>query len=246
MKKTALITGATGGLGLSIANKLEASGWRLIVTSRSAEGLTNVYGKKHLQIVADCSTVEGVKHIFEAIKQHDEIPTALAHCVGNIRLGALHRMSEVDFMDCMQANLFSAFHTLAAFIRSLKETGSVGAAVLVSSAAARIGTPNHEAISAAKCGVEGLVRGAAATYAANGIRVNAVAPGIMDTPAAAKILSSELIREVAARQYPLASIGTSDELANLIIWLLSDEAARVTGQVWSLDAGFSTIRPYVK
>ncbi len=58
-------------------------------------------------------------------------------------------MSEVDFMDCMQANLFSAFHTLAAFIRSLKETGSVGAAVLVYSATARIGTPNHEAISAA-------------------------------------------------------------------------------------------------
>lgn len=246
MKKTVLITGATGGLGISIAKKLEASGWRLILNSRNAKALAEVYGEKHLQIAADCSTVSGVKHIFETIKQHEELPTALAHCVGNIRLGALHRMTEVDFMDCMQANLFSAFHTLAAFVGSLKENGSVGSAVLVSSAAARIGTPNHEAISAAKSGVEGLVRGAAATYAANGIRVNAVAPGIMDTPAAAKILSSELLREVAARQYPLASIGSAEELANLIIWLLSEEAARVTGQVWSLDGGFSTIRPYVK
>jgi enoyl-[acyl-carrier-protein] reductase (NADH) len=68
----------------------------------------------------------------------------------------------------------------------------------------------------------------------------------MDTPAAAKLLSSELTREVAARQYPLPSIGSSDELADLMLWLLSDQAARVTGQVWSLDAGFSTIRPYVK
>lgn len=246
MNKTILITGATGGLGISIAKKLEASGWRLILSSRNAKALAEVYGEKHLQIAADCSNVSGVKLIFETIKQHEELPTALAHCVGNIRLGALHRMTEVDFMDCMQANLFSAFHTLAAFVGSLKDSGSVGAAVLVSSAAARIGTPNHEAISAAKSGVEGLVRGAAATYAANGIRVNAVAPGIMDTPAAAKILSSELLREVAARQYPLASIGSADELANLIIWLLSDEAARVTGQVWSLDGGFSTIRPYVK
>ena len=246
MEKIALITGAAGGLGLSMANKLEAAGWRLIVTSRDAQRLTDVYGNKHLQIVADCSTVEGAKHIFEITKQHDLVPTAFAHCVGNIRLGALHRMSEVDFIDCMQANLFSAFHTLAAFIVALKEAKSTGAAVLVSSAAARIGTPNHEAIAAAKCGVEGLIRGAAATYAANGIRINAVAPGIMDTPAAEKLLSSELTREVAARQYPLASIGSSDELADLMLWLLSEQAARVTGQVWSLDAGFSTIRPYVK
>jgi NAD(P)-dependent dehydrogenase (short-subunit alcohol dehydrogenase family) len=155
-------------------------------------------------------------------------------------------LAETDFSDCLRANLVSSFHTLAAFIGALRETKTAGSAVLVSSAAARIGTPNHEAVAAAKAGVEGLVRGAAATYAAAGIRINAVAPGIMDTPAASGFLGGTPAREAAARQYPLPGIGSADELADLIVWLLSDHAARVTGQVWSMDAGFSAIRPWVK
>lgn len=254
MQKVALITGAAGGLGQAMAEKLSAAGWQLVVTSRHAENLANAYGHQHLQIAADCSTVAGAQHIMQVASAHNLTPIALAHCVGNIRLGALHRMSEVDFNDCMSANLFSAFHTLAAFVSGLREMNmsglreakSAGVAVFVSSAAARIGTPNHEAVAAAKAGLEGLVRGAAATYASQGIRINAVAPGIMDTPATSKILGSEMARESAAKQYPMAGIGTADELAELMLWLISDHAARVTGQVWSLDAGFASIRPLVK
>lgn len=246
MEKIALITGAAGGLGQSMARQLLAGGWKLIVSSREGDRLKAVYGDQHLQVVADCSTVAGVRQIFEAAKAQHMLPTALAHCVGNIRLGALHRMPEADFMDCLNANLISAFHTLAGFAGALREANSPGAAVLVSSAAARIGTPNHEAIAAAKGGLEGLVRGAAATYAPAAIRINAVAPGIMDTPAAARILGSAPAREAAARQYPLPGVGTPDELAELMVWLLSDSAARVTGQVWSMDAGFASIRPLVK
>jgi NAD(P)-dependent dehydrogenase (short-subunit alcohol dehydrogenase family) len=186
-----------------------------------------------------------VQQIFAAAREQQMQPTALAHCAGNIRLGALHRMSEADFNDCLSANLISAFHTLAGFVGSLREARSPGAAVLVSSVAARIGTPNHEAIAAAKAGVEGLVRGAAASYAAAGIRVNAVAPGIMETPAAAAVIASAAAREAAARQYPLPGIGDPAELADLMAWLLSPHAARVTGQVWALDGGFSSIRPVV-
>ena len=189
MEKTALITGAAGGLGRALAGKLAAEGWQLVVTSRDGDRLRQAYGDKHLQIVADCSTVDGSRRILEVAKAEQMLPIALAHCVGNIRLGALHRMSETDFMDCLNANLISAFHTLAAFVGALREGRLPGAAVLVSSAAARIGTPNHEAVAAAKAGLEGLVRGAAASYASAGIRVNAVAPGIMDTPAATGIIA---------------------------------------------------------
>jgi NAD(P)-dependent dehydrogenase (short-subunit alcohol dehydrogenase family) len=247
MEKIALVTGAASGLGQSVAGKLDAAGWKLIVTSRDGERLARAYGDRHLQIVANCSSFAGSRLILEIAKAHQLQPNALAHCVGNIRLGALHRMSETDFMDCLNANLISAFHTLSAFVGSLQDVNGPGAAVLVSSAAARIGTPNHEAVAAAKAGVEGLVRAAAATYAASAIRINAVAPGIMDTPAAALILGSAPAREAAARQYPhpLPGIASPDQLAELMVWLLSESADRVTGQVWSMDSGFSSIRPLV-
>ena len=245
-EKVALITGATGGLGQALANVLIDDGYQLILTSRNGARLNEVYGNKHLQIQANCATVEGAKHIFSEINARNVIPTVFAHCVGNIRLGALHRMTETDFNECMQANLFSAFHTLAAFISLLKTAKLGGSAVLVSSAAARIGTPNHEAISAAKSGLEGLVRGAAATYASNNIRINAVAPGLLDTPAAANLIASDASREMVARQYPIEGIGNAQDVAQLMAWLLSEHAVRVTGQVWSIDGGFSCIRPIVK
>lgn len=244
--KVALITGAAGGLGQALAQILIDNDYQLIVTSRDSNKLKAAYGDDHLQIETDCTTVTGAKNIFEVADTHKITPTAFAHCVGNIRLGALHRMSEDDFMTCMQANLFSAFHTLAAFTGYLKTVKLTGSAVMVSSAAAKIGTPNHEAISAAKGGLEGLVRGAAATYASSGIRVNAVAPGLLDTPAASNILSSDLTREIASKQYPIAGIGNAHDVAQLMAWLLSEHAARVTGQIWSIDGGFASIRPIVK
>lgn len=246
MEKIALVSGAAGGVGRAVAARLAADGWQLVLVSRDGARLRDAYGDKHLQIAADCSSVAGVRQIFERIGANGMQVTALAHCVGNIRLGAMHRMAEKDFMDCLNANLISAFHTLAGFVGSLRDARAAGAAVLVSSAAARIGTTNHEAVAAAKAGLEGLVRGAAATYASAGIRINAVAPGIMDTPAAAGLIGAAAGRAAAARQYPLPGIGTPDELADLMVWLLSEKAARVTGQVWSLDGGFSSIRPLVK
>jgi NAD(P)-dependent dehydrogenase (short-subunit alcohol dehydrogenase family) len=142
MEKVALITGAAGGLGRSVAKRLAEAGWQLIVVSRDSDRLAHVYGGDHLQVTADCSTVAGARQIIDAAKAHELLPTALAHCVGNIRLGALHRMPEADFSECLSANLISAFHTLAAFVAGLREARCGGAAVLVSSAAARIGTPN--------------------------------------------------------------------------------------------------------
>ena len=131
MNKIALVTGAAGGVGRAVAARLAAEGWQLIVTSRKPEHLTAAFGDQHLQIAADCSTVAGARQIIEVARAQQMQPTALAHCVGNIRLGAMHRMSEADFNDCLNANLISAFHTLSAFIGSLREARTPGAAVLV-------------------------------------------------------------------------------------------------------------------
>lgn len=246
VSKTAIVTGATGGLGQAVVKKLTENGWQLVLTGRDGEKLKALYGYQHIQLVADCSTIEGVSQIFDAVKSIGLKPTCLVHCVGNIKIGALHRMSETDFLECMSANLFSTFYTLSGFVKQLKELGIGGSAVFVSSAAAQIGTPNHEAVAAAKGGLEALVRSAAATYASANIRVNAVAPGILDTPAADKILGSELGRQMAAKQYPIYGIGMPEQVADLILWLLSESAGRVTGQTWGIDGGFSSVRPLVK
>jgi len=244
--KTVLITGASGGLGQALSKKLLLDNWQLILVGRNAEKLRAIYGEAHSQIIADCSSPAGVNQLFESIQSRHLNPTAFAHCVGNIKLGALHRMKQADIHDCINTNLMSAIHTLAAFTNFLKTTKSAGYAVFVSSAAAQIGTQNHEAIAAAKGGLEALVRSAAATYSSANIRINAVAPGILDTPAAASLLSSDSSRELAAKQYPLPGIGDADDVADLMAWLMSDAAKRVTGQIWSIDAGFSAIRPLIK
>ena len=246
MQKIVLITGATGGLAQALVKKLTIDNYQLVLVSRNPKKLAEIYGDQHTQIIADCSTTLGAKHVFNEIEKQNMVLDSLAHCVGNIRLGSLHRTSEADFLDCISTNLFSAFFTLSCFVEHLKKFSKHGAAVFVSSAAASIGIQNHEAVSAAKGGLEALVRSAAATYAASNIRINAVSPGLLDTPAAATILSSDLMREIAAKQYPIKGIGNTEDVADLMTWLLSEKAQRVTGQVWSIDGGFSSIRPAVK
>jgi NAD(P)-dependent dehydrogenase (short-subunit alcohol dehydrogenase family) len=246
MKKIVLITGATGGLAQALVKKLIMDNYQLVLVSRNSKKLAEIYGDQHTQIIADCSTLLGAKHVFNEIEKQNMVLDSLAHCVGNIRLGSLHRTSEADFLDCISTNLFSAFFTLSCFVEHLKKFSSHGAAVFVSSAAASIGIQNHEAVSAAKGGLEALVRSAAATYAASNIRINAVSPGLLDTPASATILSSDLMREIAAKQYPIKGIGNAEDVADLMAWLVSETAQRVTGQVWSIDGGFSSIRPAVK
>jgi len=246
MQKIVLITGATGGLAQALVKKLTIDNYQLVLVSRNPKKLAEIYGDQHTQIIADCSTTLGAQQVFNEIEKQNMVLDSLAHCVGNIRLGSLHRTSEADFLDCISTNLFSAFFTLSCFVEHLKKFSKHGAAVFVSSAAASIGIQNHEAVSAAKGGLEALVRSAAATYAASNIRINAVSPGLLDTPAAATILSSDLMREIAAKQYPIKGIGNTEDVADLMTWLLSEKAQRVTGQVWSIDGGFSSIRPAVK
>ncbi len=243
MTAIALITGASGGIGRALARQLQAQGCRVAAVGRDANRLADV--EAAVRIAADTTTAEGATLAIAACREAlGAAPTLLAHCVGSTLIAPLHRTRLEAYRDVMRVNLDSAVFVLQAWIAALD--ASPGAAVFASSVVARIGVANHEAIAAAKGGVEALVRSAAATYAVQGLRINAVAPGLTETPLTAGMLKMPAMREGAARQYPLGGVQTADQVANVMAWLLGDGAARLTGQVIAVDGGFTTVRPLVK
>jgi NAD(P)-dependent dehydrogenase (short-subunit alcohol dehydrogenase family) len=243
MSSIALVTGASGGIGRALARQLQARGERVAAVGRDAGRLADVDAA--LRIVADTTTPEGAALAIAACREAlGAAPTLLAHCVGSTLIAPLHRTRPEAYRELMRINLDSAVFMLQAWVAALQ--GGPGSAVFASSVVARIGVANHEAIAAAKGGVEALVRSAAATYAAQGLRVNAVAPGMTDTPMTAGMLKLPALREGAARQYPLGGLQTADQVAEVMAWLLGDGAARLTGQVIAVDGGFTTVRPLVK
>ena len=241
----ALVTGARGGVGREVVAKLRASGHLVAAVGRDAESLASVTADA--PIAADTTTPEGAVAAIAACKELlGRSPTLLAHCVGSTLIAPLHRSTAVQIRDVLRINLDSALFMLQAWVEALREAKQPGAAVLVSSVVARVGVANHEAIAAAKGGIEALARSAAATYAPLGLRVNVVAPGMTDTPMTANMLRADAMREGAGKQYPLGGLQTASQVADTMAWLLSEQAARITGQVIAVDGGFTTVRPLVR
>ncbi|MDP3823916.1 MAG: SDR family oxidoreductase [Burkholderiales bacterium] len=241
----ALVTGARGGIGRELTARLRAAGHRVAAVGRDAGALADVPADLH--IAADTTTARGAAQaLATCIEGLGAAPGLLAHCVGSTLIAPLHRTRPEQYHEVMRVNLDSAFFMLGAWVEALRGSGTGGAAVFASSVVSRIGVANHEAIAAAKGGIEALVRSAAATYAAQGLRVNAVAPGMTDTPMTANMLKLDAMREAAGRQYPLGGVQSAAQVADVMAWLLGPGAARLTGQVIAVDGGFTQVRPLVK
>ncbi|MCE5360398.1 MAG: SDR family oxidoreductase, partial [Acidithiobacillus sp.] len=153
----------------------------------------------------------------------------------------LAQTSEETYRQVLAANLDSAFFSLRAFVAARKRAGEGGAAVFVSSVVADIGVSFHEAVAAAKGGLESLVLAAAATHARDAIRVNAVRSGLMDSPAASHILRNDNARTLARKQYPLGQLIDPAAVAEALLFLLTAE--QITGQILAVDGGFGAVRP---
>jgi NAD(P)-dependent dehydrogenase (short-subunit alcohol dehydrogenase family) len=241
----ALVTGARGGIGRAVVAQLRESGHRVAAVGRDAATLADVPADAY--IAADTTTPEGAAAAIAGCREQlGGAPALLAHCVGSTLIAPLHRSTPAQMREVLRVNLDSALFMLQAWVEGLRETRTPGAAVLASSVVARIGVANHEAIAAAKGGIEALARSAAATYAPLGLRINAVAPGMTETPMTEAMLRAAVMREGAGKQYPLGGVQTAEQVADAMAWLLSDGAARITGQVIAVDGGFTTVRPLVK
>ncbi|MCA9436057.1 MAG: SDR family oxidoreductase [Candidatus Omnitrophica bacterium] len=164
----------------------------------------------------------------------------MVNCAGSLLLKPAHITSQEEWEHTLAANLTTAFSTVRTAGRTLSKTG--GSVVLISSAAARTGLPNHEAIAAAKAGVIGLTLSAAATYAKRKIRFNCVAPGMVRTPLTEGMLSKGSAEEQSKSMHPLGRIGEPNDVARAIVWLLSPEQDWVTGQILGVDGGVGVAR----
>jgi NAD(P)-dependent dehydrogenase (short-subunit alcohol dehydrogenase family) len=243
-----IIGGITGGIGSDLARRLHGSGWRVGGFSRSSEKLSSF-----------SSELPGVETATVDATNPSAVETAIAdltargggkldayvHCVGSILLKSAHLTSLEEWRRTLDLNLNSAFYGLKSAIGPMQTQGS-GSIVLLSSVAASTGLPSHEAIAAAKAGIEGLVRAAAASYASRNVRVNAIAPSLTDTPMAASLLGNPAARAFSEKMHPLGRVGTPANIASAIAYLLSPDADWITGQIWGIDGGMSSVRPRPK
>jgi len=216
-KDVYVIIGATGGIGSALVRRLHQRGAKLVLAARDEEKLKRLTDEVDGEFMpGDAREISWVEDfISKAANDHGPI-TGIANCVGSILLKPAHMTSAEDWADTIALNLTSAFATVRAGAKVMLKTG--GSLALVSTAAAQVGLVNHEAIAAAKAGVEGLTRAAAATYASKGIRVNAVAPGMVETPLTERLLKSDASRQASESMHPLGRVGQPDEVASALEW----------------------------
>ena len=237
-----LILGATGGIGSELGRQLAAGGAQLMLGSRTSETLGKLASELQAeQFVLDATQTDQVERsVQQTVDRYGRID-GIANCVGSVLLKPAHLTSDDEWASTIAVNLTSAFATVRAAARAMRRDG--GSVVLTSSAAARVGIANHEAIAAAKGGIIGLVLSAAATYSRNNIRVNCVAPGLVRTPSTERITKNETSLKVSLAMHPLGRVGEPSDVASLMVWLLDPKQAWVTGQVFGVDGGLGTVHP---
>ena len=246
--KVAVVTGGAGGLGSASARRLSAEGCRVVVVDIDGEGARKVAAElpgESAWVQADVALDEGV----------DEYLTVATRTFGKIDLHHLNagipgsatgfpELDPTEFDRVMAVNVRGVFLGLRGAFRRYREQRTAGSVVLTASIASLRGSADLIAYQTSKHAVLGLLRGAAMYGGPLGIRVNAVAPGIVPTDLFSPAGQADMVRRAASS--PLRRAGTGDEIASVVAFLLSEESAYMTGEVVSVDGGsaiVSTVRP---
>jgi len=226
--KNILVIGATRGIGEQIAAQAAQQGATVYTASRQASGANSV--------VVDTATSFAFEPGFLPNELH-----GLVYCPGSITLKPVNSLKPEAMLDEYNLNTVGALRALQAALPALKRGGN-GSVVFFSTVAAKVGMPYHASIAAAKGGLEAMARSAAAELAQHKIRVNTLAPSLTDTPLAGSLLDTEDKRAAGGKRHPLGRVGTPAELAATACFLLSDNAAWITGQTLGVDGGMGSLK----
>jgi len=231
--KNIVIIGAGSGIGLKTTEKLHNQ-FHVISVSRNLTPELENLNTDFYQIDVCSDKLDILANLPEEIH-------GLVYCPGSINLKPFNRLSHQDFMNDLNQNVFGAINVLQYLLPRLKKAEGASI-VLFSTVAVKLGMPFHTSIAVSKGAVEGLTRSLAAELAIAKIRVNAIAPSLTDTSLAGHLLNTPEKREAAAKRHPLQRVGTSEDMANLVEFLLGDSSTWLTGQIIGADGGLSSIR----
>jgi NAD(P)-dependent dehydrogenase (short-subunit alcohol dehydrogenase family) len=224
-----LVIAASSGIGQATVSLLKDAGHNVFTTARDTSKITP-------DALLDATDFDAVDSVFKQAGTIDGV----VNCSGSLLLKSAHLTTKEQYQAIIDASLTTAFATVRAAGKHMNQGGSV---VLISSAAAMEGFANHEAIAAAKAGIIGLTLSAAATYAPVNLRVNSVAPGLIETSLTAALVGNETSRKFSEAMHALGRLGKPEDVARAIVFLLDPKNNWITGQVLAVDGGLSRVRP---
>ena len=246
-EKICCVTGAASGIGEAVARRFLQEGARVAMIDRDSARLETVAGALGREFsgrvqafpidVRDEAAVAA--SIADVLAKWRRLDVAV-NCAGILGpVGRLHETDTAEYRDLMANNLDGMFHSMKHELAAMLP-GRRGSIVNIASAAGVVGFPMAAAYTAAKHGVVGLTRTTAIDYAVDGIRVNAIAPGGVDTPLIrATTCSTPEGQQMIEGMHPMKRLGQPQEIANAALFLASDEASFVTGAVYGVDGGWT-------
>jgi NAD(P)-dependent dehydrogenase (short-subunit alcohol dehydrogenase family) len=247
--KVALITGGSSGIGEAIAMLFAQEGAAVVVTGRRQEPLTRVVqtieraGGRALAVAGSVADEAHVRTAVSKVVTTFGKLTTLINNAGIVQWGKrLHEFDDQAWDDMLAVNLTGVFRMTRAALPEMIQAGG-GAVVNISSNAGLIAIPLNAPYCATKGGLNALTRCVAVDYARDGIRCNAVCPGIVETPLTEAALADPTIKAELLATYPLRRSGTPEEVARMVLYLASDEAAWVTGGIFPIDGGMTAGSP---